>query len=88
VIGPGSYDALSTRVAEKAGFAVVRLCGFAMTASLLGRPDVGLLGEFPRWSTTRGASCGQSECGLGFALILFHSGSVSVTTEALRSVSN
>ena len=44
VVAPGSYDALSARLVEQAGFPVVYMSGFASTASLIGRPDVGLLG--------------------------------------------
>src|SRR3954470_5510943 len=44
VVAPGSYDALSARLVEQAGFGVVYMSGFGTTASLLGRPDVGLLG--------------------------------------------
>ena len=43
VVAPGSYDALSARLVEQAGFDVVYMSGFGSTASLLGRPDVGLL---------------------------------------------
>src|SRR5918998_2834031 len=43
VVAPGAYDALSARLVEQAGFDVVYMTGFASTASLLGRPDVGLL---------------------------------------------
>jgi len=41
---PGCYDALGARLIEQAGFAGVYMTGFGSTASLLGRPDVGLLG--------------------------------------------
>lgn len=41
---PGAYDALSARLVEQAGFAAVYMTGFGTTASLLGMPDVGLLG--------------------------------------------
>jgi 2-methylisocitrate lyase-like PEP mutase family enzyme len=44
VVAPGAYDALSARLVEQAGFDVVYMTGFGTTASLLGRPDVGLLG--------------------------------------------
>ncbi|MQA16574.1 MAG: carboxyvinyl-carboxyphosphonate phosphorylmutase [Pseudonocardiaceae bacterium] len=44
VVAPGAYDALSARLVEAAGFPVVYMTGFGTTASLLGRPDVGLLG--------------------------------------------
>jgi 2,3-dimethylmalate lyase len=43
VVAPGAYDALSARLVEQAGFGVVYMTGFGSTASLLGRPDVGLL---------------------------------------------
>jgi carboxyvinyl-carboxyphosphonate phosphorylmutase len=43
VVAPGAYDALSARLIEAAGFATVYMTGFGTTASLLGRPDVGLL---------------------------------------------
>ena len=44
VLAPGAYDALSARLVERAGFDVVYMTGFGTAASLLGRPDVGLLG--------------------------------------------
>ncbi len=44
VLLPGCYDALGARLIEQAGFDVVYLTGFGASASLLGRPDVGLLG--------------------------------------------
>ncbi len=40
---PGVPDALSARLAEKAGFKAVALSGYGASASLLGAPDVGLL---------------------------------------------
>jgi len=39
----GAHDALSAKVIEKAGFEVVFVSGFGLEASLLGKPDVGLL---------------------------------------------
>jgi 2-methylisocitrate lyase-like PEP mutase family enzyme len=44
VLLPGCYDALGARLIEQAGFDVVYMTGFGTAASLLGRPDVGLLG--------------------------------------------
>ncbi len=41
---PGCYDALGARLIEQAGHDAVYMTGFGTTASLLGRPDVGLLG--------------------------------------------
>jgi 2-methylisocitrate lyase-like PEP mutase family enzyme len=43
VLAPGAYDALTARLVEQAGFDVVYMTGFGTTASLIGRPDVGLL---------------------------------------------
>ena len=43
LVAPGAYDALSARLIEQAGFAAVYMTGFGTTASLIGRPDVGLL---------------------------------------------
>jgi carboxyvinyl-carboxyphosphonate phosphorylmutase len=43
ILAPGAYDALTARMIEQAGFAAVYMTGFGTSASLLGRPDVGLL---------------------------------------------
>ncbi len=43
VVAPGAYDALSARLVQLAGFDAVYLTGFGAAASLLGRPDIGLL---------------------------------------------
>lgn len=40
---PGSYDALSAMLAERAGFDVVFTSGLSLSASLLGKPDLGLM---------------------------------------------
>jgi 2-methylisocitrate lyase-like PEP mutase family enzyme len=45
VLAPGAFDAHSARLVEQAGFDAVYMTGFGTTASLLGRPDVGLLGQ-------------------------------------------
>src|SRR5664280_2256905 len=42
-MAPGAFDGLSARLVEQAGFEAVYLSGFAVSASLLGQPDVGLL---------------------------------------------
>ncbi len=44
VLLPGCYDALGARLIEQAGFDGVYMTGFGTAASLLGRPDIGLLG--------------------------------------------
>lgn len=45
VVAPGCYDALSARLVEEAGFPLAYMSGYGTTASRLGRPDVGLLGQ-------------------------------------------
>jgi len=44
VMAPGAYDTLSARLVEAAGFPAIYMTGFGTAASVLGRPDVGLLG--------------------------------------------
>jgi 2,3-dimethylmalate lyase len=39
----GAYDAISAILIERAGFKAIQCSGFGIAASLLGRPDVGLL---------------------------------------------
>jgi carboxyvinyl-carboxyphosphonate phosphorylmutase len=43
VLAPGAYDALLARLVEGAGFEAVYVTGFGTSASVLGRPDIGLL---------------------------------------------
>jgi methylisocitrate lyase len=43
IVLPGAYDALSARLAERAGFSAMFTTGFGFSASLLGQPDFGLL---------------------------------------------
>jgi len=43
ILAPGAYDALTARLIDRAGFPAVYMTGFGTSASLLGRPDVGLL---------------------------------------------
>lgn len=43
VFGPGVYDALSARLAEQAGFAMVFSSGYGISAARLAAPDFGLL---------------------------------------------
>jgi len=40
---PGAYDALSARLAERAGFEAVFTSGFSISATTLGLPDMGML---------------------------------------------
>jgi len=43
IVAPGIYDAYGARLVEQAGFEAVYLTGNGVSASLLGRPDVGLV---------------------------------------------
>ena len=42
VLSPGIFDCVSAKVVEQAGFTVASISGAALTASMLGYPDVGL----------------------------------------------
>jgi 2-methylisocitrate lyase-like PEP mutase family enzyme len=42
IVKPGAFDALSAQIIERAGFKSLGLSGYAISATLLGRPDVGL----------------------------------------------
>jgi methylisocitrate lyase len=44
VVAPGCYDVLSAKLIEEAGFELTQVSGFGVSAGLLGKPDVGLLG--------------------------------------------
>jgi 2-methylisocitrate lyase-like PEP mutase family enzyme len=43
LVAPGIYDAFGARLVEQAGFEAVYMTGNGVSASLLGRPDVGLV---------------------------------------------
>ena len=43
LIMPGVYDALSAKIAARAGFEVMFITGYSLSATLLGEPDFGLL---------------------------------------------
>jgi 2,3-dimethylmalate lyase len=43
IVGPGIYDAYGARFVEQAGFEMVYMTGNGVSASLLGKPDVGLI---------------------------------------------
>jgi len=43
IVAPGVYDAYGARLVEQAGFEALYLTGNGVSASLLGRPDVGLI---------------------------------------------
>lgn len=43
LVVPGVYDALSAKLARRAGFGAAVLTGYGVAAALLGEPDFGLL---------------------------------------------
>lgn len=43
VVVPGAHDALSAKVIENCGFEAIQISGYGVAASLLGKPDVGLV---------------------------------------------
>lgn len=43
LVMPGVYDALSARIAERAGFDVIFTTGYGISATFLGEPDFGIL---------------------------------------------
>jgi methylisocitrate lyase len=43
LVMPGVFDALSAKIAARAGFEVIFITGYSLSASLLGEPDFGLL---------------------------------------------
>ncbi|MFM7262991.1 MAG: oxaloacetate decarboxylase [Acidimicrobiales bacterium] len=45
VLMPGVWDPLSALLAEQAGFDTVFLSGFALSGTLLGEPDIGIIGQ-------------------------------------------
>jgi 2-methylisocitrate lyase-like PEP mutase family enzyme len=44
IVHPGVYDCITARIAETVGFAMVKLLGNVTCGSLLGLPDLGLIG--------------------------------------------
>jgi len=53
ILIPGAYDALSARIAELVGFQIIVVSGYATTASLMAKPDFGLLTQTEVVSTAR-----------------------------------
>ena len=43
LVFPGVYDTLSAKIAERAGFPLAFISGYAVSATLIGEPDLGLL---------------------------------------------
>lgn len=43
IMAPGAYDAWTAKLIENAGFPAVYMTGYGVSASVLGKPDIGLL---------------------------------------------
>lgn len=44
ICAPGAYDAWSAKLIADAGFAAIYMTGYGVSASMLGKPDIGLIG--------------------------------------------
>lgn len=53
LVMPGVYDALSAKIASRAGFEVIFITGYSLSATLLGEPDFGLLTQTEMLSATQ-----------------------------------
>ncbi|MFY9416847.1 MAG: isocitrate lyase/PEP mutase family protein, partial [bacterium] len=43
LVAPGAHDVMTAKIIEQAGFNAVYMTGYGASATILGRPDVGLL---------------------------------------------
>lgn len=53
LVMPGVYDALSAKIAVRAGFEIVFITGYSVSATLLGEPDFGLLTQTEMMAAAR-----------------------------------
>lgn len=53
LVMPGVYDAVSAKLAARAGFEVIFITGYSLSATLLGEPDFGLLTQTEMLSSAR-----------------------------------
>lgn len=53
LVMPGVYDALSAKLAARAGFEVIFITGYSLSATLLGEPDFGILTQTEMLSAAR-----------------------------------
>lgn len=53
VRAPGAYDAWSARLIEMAGFPAIYMTGYGVSASTLGKPDIGLISAFEMTNAAR-----------------------------------
>jgi methylisocitrate lyase len=76
---PGAYDALSARIIERAGFQAIQCSGYGIAASVLGKPDVGLLSMTDMLNATRNICdvvtipvMADGDTGFGNAVNVYH----------------
>ncbi|KDP43076.1 hypothetical protein JCGZ_25262 [Jatropha curcas] len=60
ILLPGIYDALSASILEKVGFSAGWISGFCVSASLLGKPDIGFLTP-PEMAATTSRVCAAAD---------------------------
>jgi len=53
LIMPGVFDALSAKIASRAGFEVIFITGYSLSATLLGEPDFGILTQTEMFDAAR-----------------------------------
>src|ERR1700694_2729949 len=64
VVMPGVYDALSARIAARAGFEIVFISGYSVSAARLGEPDFGFLTQ------TEMADAARAVCRVSLAPVI------------------
>jgi len=79
LVMPGAYDALSARIIERMGFHAVQCSGYGIAASVLGKPDVGLLSMTEMLNATRNICdavtipvMADGDTGFGNAINVYH----------------
>jgi methylisocitrate lyase len=79
LVMPGAYDALSARIIERAGFQAIQCSGYGIAASVLGKPDVGLLSMTDMLNATRNICdvvtipvMADGDTGFGNAVNVYH----------------
>lgn len=79
LIMPGAYDCISAKIIEKCGFEAIQITGYGVAASLLGKPDVGILSMSEMLNQTRNICksveipvMADGDTGFGNAVNVYH----------------
>lgn len=79
LIMPGAYDCLSAKIIEKVGYKAIQVTGYGVAASVLGKPDVGILSMTEMLNQTRNICnsvdipvMADGDNGFGNAVNLYH----------------